>query len=40
MKYAWNYIMSVADSLYRARLAAAMSRQGNYQQARKIMLQD
>jgi hypothetical protein len=38
MRTVWNYLMGIADNLYRARTAATLARNGKYQQAREIML--
>lgn len=40
MKLIWNYIISVADGLSRARAAAHLSRMGRSDLAREIMLKD
>ena len=40
MKHVWNYLMSWADSLCRARAAAELTRRGMTEEARQLMLRD
>ena len=40
MKAIWNYLVSLADGLARARAATAFSRLGRHDLARQIMLKD
>ena len=40
MKSLWNYILSVADGINRARAATHLSRMGRSDLAREIMLKD
>lgn len=37
MKAIWNYMITFADSLCRARAAAELSRRGMYKQAQQLM---
>ncbi len=40
MKSIWNYLMSVAESIARARAATHLSRMGKHEMARDLMLKD
>lgn len=40
MKKIWNFLMSVADGLARARAATALTRIGRHDLARQIMIKD
>ena len=40
MKKIWNYLMTIADGLARARAASTFSRMGRHDLARQIMLRD
>jgi hypothetical protein len=40
MKSFWNYLVTVADTLCRARAAAELSRRGMVNEARQLMMKD
>ena len=37
MKAIWNFLISIANSMAKARAATALSRMGRYEEARRLM---